>query len=318
MVNPRACRETELNLEPVAAPKRVAVVGAGPGGLACATSAAARGHQVTLFDAESRIGGQLDLALRIPGKEEFRETLRYFGRQLELHGVAVHLETEVRARHLADFDEVVLASGVTPRRPPIEGIDHSKVLMYLEAIADPTMAGDRVAIVGAGGIGFDVADLLTTDGKPTSRDIPAFLKEWGIDTSGETAGGLLPGGVSMRPARRQVWLLQRKVRKMGADLGKTTGWIHRKRLEERGVEMITGVTYGRIDDQGLHITVDGESRLLEADTVVICAGQEPRADLVEPLREAGASVHLIGGAKRASGLDAVRAIREGVELAARL
>ena len=318
MVNPRACHETELVVEPTRTPRRIAVVGAGPGGLACATTAASRGHHVTLYEAGERIGGQLNTALRIPGKEEFRETLRYFQRQLELHEVQVHPQFQVVPEHLSGFDEVVVATGVQPRKPPIEGVDRSNVLAYLDAIADPTMVGDRVAIVGAGGIGFDVADLLTTDRAPTSRDIPAFLDEWGIDRTGKTAGGLLPSGPTIRPCRRTVYLVQRKVKKMGADLGKTTGWIHRARLKARGVEMINGVSYERIDDAGLHITVAGEPRLLEVDTVVICAGQEPDQDLVEPLREAGASVHLIGGARVATGLDAVRAIREGTELGARL
>ena len=318
MVNPRACHETELIVEPTPAPRRVAVVGAGPGGLACATTAAARGHNVTLYEAEERIGGQLNTALRVPGKDEFRATLRYFQRQLELHEVQVHTQFQVVAEHLTGFDEVVVATGVRPRIPPIEGVDRSNVLGYFETLADPTMVGDRVAIVGAGGVGFDVADLLTTDRAPTSRDIPAFLDEWGIDRTGQTAGGLLPSGPAIRPCRRTVYLMQRKVKKVGADLGKTTGWIHRARIAARGVEMLNGVTYERIDDEGLHVTVGGEARLLEVDTVVICAGQEPDQDLVEPLKKAGKRVHLIGGARVATGLDAVRAIREGTELGASL
>jgi len=318
MVNPRACHETELLVEPARTPRRIAVVGAGPGGLACATTAAARGHNVTLYEAEERIGGQLNTALRIPGKEEFREVLRYFQHLLEAHEVQTHLQFRVVPEHLTGFDEVVLATGVRPRTPPIEGADRSCVLTYLEAIADPTMVGDRVAIVGAGGIGFDVADLLTTDRASTSRDIPAFLDEWGIDRSGTTAGGLLPAGPSILPCRRTVYLMQRKAKKVGSDLGKTTGWIHRARLQARGVEMLNGVSYERIDGDGFHIRVGDEHRRLPVDTVVLCAGQEPDGSLAGPLREGGVSVHLIGGAREASGLDAVRAIREGTELAARL
>jgi len=318
MVNPRACRETELRVEPTTSPRRIAVVGVGPGGLACATTAASRGHHVTLYEAEDRIGGQLNTALRVPGKEEFRETLRFFQRQLELHEVQTNVEFRVVAEHLAGFDEVVVATGVRPRVPPIEGVQRRNVLGYLEAIADPTMVGDRVAIVGAGGIGFDVADLLTTDRASTSRDIPAFLDEWGIDRTGAAAGGLLPSGPAISPCRRTVYLMQRKVKKVGSDLGKTTGWIHRARIAARGVQMYNGVTYRRIDDDGLHVTIGGEPRLFEVDTVVICAGQEPNQDLVEPLQQAGATVHLVGGARVATGLDAVRAIREGTELGAGL
>jgi len=318
MVNPRACRETELVLEPTADPRRVAVVGAGPGGLACAVTAAQRGHAVTLFDDGERIGGQLDRALRVPGKDEFRETLRYFRSQLIRHGVDVKLDHRAAPPMLEGFDEVVLATGVKPRTPAIEGVDHPCVLSYLDALAAPELAGVRVAVVGAGGIGFDVAELLTMDRTPDRGDVRAFLDEWGIDRTGRHPGGLLPDDPDPLPCHRTVYLLQRKARKVGAGLGKTTGWIHRKRLLDRGVEMIPGVTYDRIDDQGLHITVGGRSRLLEVDTVVLCAGQEPLDELAAPLREQGRSVHLIGGAREAGGLDAVRAIREGVELGAAL
>ena len=318
MVNPRACRETELVIEPTPRPRRVAVVGGGPGGLACAVTAAQRGHAVTLFDDGDRIGGQLTWALRVPGKDEFRETLRYFRTQLVRHGVDVKLDHRAAPPMLEDFDEVVLATGVRPRTPDIEGVDHPCVLSYLDALAAPELAGVRVAIVGAGGIGFDVAELLTTDRTTDRGDVRAFLDEWGIDRTGRHPGALLPDGPSTLPCHRTVYLLQRKARKVGAGLGKTTGWIHRKQLIDRGVEMIPGVSYDRIDDDGLHITVGGRSRLLEVDTVVLCAGQDPQDELAAPLRARGRCVHLIGGARQASGLDAVRAIRDGVELGANL
>ncbi len=320
LVNPRACHETELSYEPTGAPKRVAVVGAGPGGLACATIAAGRGHAVTLYEADERIGGQLNLAVSIPGKEEFHETLRYFRRQLEITGVDVRLGHRVTAEELAagGFDEIVLATGVVPREIELDGIDHAKVLGYLDVIRDRAEVGDRVAIVGAGGIGFDTAELLSHEGEPTSLDVEAFLAEWGIDTSGVSDGGLLPSGPAIAPAARQVTLMQRKARKVGADLGKTTGWIHRNRLKARGVQMWNGVTYRKVDDAGLHVTVQGEDRVVEADHVVICAGQVPQRALLAGLREAGIEPHPIGGASRAGELDAVRAIREGAELAARL
>ncbi len=318
MVNPRACRETELAVTAAASARSIAVVGAGPGGLACAVTAAQRGHRVTLFDDGDRIGGQLHWALKVPGKEEFRETLRYFHRRLHDLGVTIKLQHRAGPGMLEGFDEVVLATGVVPRTPEIDGVDHPSVLSYLDALAAPELVGIRVAVVGAGGIGFDVADLLTTDRPSHGGDIRVFLDEWGIDRSGRSPGGLLPEGRSVLPCHRTVHLLQRKARKVGAGLGKTTGWIHRQRLLDRGVEMISGATYDRIDDRGLHVTVSGATRVLEVDTVVLCTGQEPLAELRQPLLDRGQPVHVIGGAREASGLDAVRAIREGVELGADL
>ncbi|WKE73195.1 NADPH-dependent 2,4-dienoyl-CoA reductase [Streptomyces sp. WP-1] len=316
LVNPRACHETELVLSPTRTRKRVAVVGAGPAGLACAVSAAERGHEVTLFDAASEIGGQLNVARKVPGKQEFDETLRYFRHQLDAHGVAVRLDTWVGAEDLADYDEVVVATGVTPRTPDIPGIDHPRVLGYLDVLRDGAPVGERVAVLGAGGIGFDVAEFLTDGGDKASEDPETYFRNWGVDMEYSTPGGLTE---PRRPAPpRQVHLLQRKTTKVGAGLGKTTGWIHRAELKHRGVTMVPGVRYDRIDDAGLHITVGEQSTVLEVDTVVLCTGQEPRRDLYEALVAAGRSVHLIGGADVAAELDAKRAIKQGTEVAAAL
>jgi len=319
LVNPRACHETLLRLEPVDHPRQIAVVGAGPAGLACATELAGRGHRVTLFDAADRIGGQLNLAVRVPGKEEFHQTLRYFRRQLELRGVQLRLGERVDAAALvvSEFDQVVVATGVHPRRLDLPGADRPEVLGYIEVL-EGAEVGERVAIIGAGGIGFDVAELLTHSGPPTSLDRDRFLAEWGIDTTLASPGGLLPRGPSLAPSPRQVTLLQRKPTKVGAGLGKTTGWIHRRRLKLKGVQMIPGVRYLRIDDQGLHLEVGGEARCLEVDNVVVCAGQLPERSLYDDLVDAGVTAHLVGGADVAAELDAVRAIREGTELAARI
>ncbi|WP_327324937.1 NADPH-dependent 2,4-dienoyl-CoA reductase [Streptomyces sp. NBC_01210] len=318
LVNPRACHETELVLSPTRLRKRVAVIGAGPAGLACAVSTAERGHEVTLFDAADEIGGQLNIAKRIPGKEEFNETLRYFRTQLELHGVEVRLGTRVTADDLASaaYDEIVVATGVTPRTPEIPGVDHPSVLSYLDVLRDGAPVGERVAVIGAGGIGFDVAEFLTDGGEGASLDAGTYFRQWGVDTDYSAPGGLT---APERPAPpRSVHLLQRKASKVGAGLGKTTGWIHRTELRHRGVQMTAGATYERIDDEGLHVSVDGAARVLPVDTVVLCTGQEPQRALYEELSAAGHSVHLIGGADVAAELDAKRAIDQGTRLAATL
>ncbi|MEU8507357.1 NADPH-dependent 2,4-dienoyl-CoA reductase [Streptomyces brevispora] len=316
LVNPRACHETELTLSPTRTRKRIAVVGAGPAGLACAVTAAERGHAVTLFDAADEIGGQLNVARRVPGKEEFNETLRYFRTRLAEEKVELRLGAPVIAGQLDGFDEIVLATGVTPRTPAIPGVDHPSVVSYLDVLRHGAPVGDRVALVGAGGIGFDVAEFLTDGGDGASLDPEAFFRQWGVDTEYRERGGL---GTAERPkSPRTVHLLQRKASKVGAGLGRTTGWIHRTELRHRGVTMLAGVGYDRIDDDGLHVTIDGEQHLLPVDTVVLCAGQEPRRDLYEELLAAGRSAHLIGGADLAAELDAKRAIRQGTELAAAL
>ncbi|MFF6791821.1 FAD-dependent oxidoreductase [Streptomyces filamentosus] len=316
LVNPRACHETELVLSPTRLAKRIAVVGAGPAGLSCAVSAAERGHVVTLFDAASEIGGQLNVAKRVPGKEEFHETLRYFRVQLAEHGIDVRLGTRVAAADLDGFDEVVVATGVTPRDPGIEGQDHPSVLTYLDVLRDGAPVGERVAVIGAGGIGFDVAEFLTDGGEGASQDPETYFRQWGVDTSYENRGGLRAPERNAPP--RRVHLLQRKTTKVGAGLGKTTGWIHRTELKHRGVTMVAGVTYDRIDDEGLHLTVDGEPQVLPVDTVVLCSGQEPQRSLYEELVAAGRTAHLIGGADVAAELDAKRAIDQGTRLAATL
>jgi 2,4-dienoyl-CoA reductase (NADPH2) len=316
LVNPRACNETELVIAPAASPKRIAVVGAGPAGLSFAVTAAQRGHTVELFDAASEIGGQFNVAKKVPGKEEFYETLRYYGRQLALCGVKVSLNTRVSADSLkaGGYDEIVLATGVTPRLPPIEGIHHPKVLGYLDVLRDGKPVGKTVAVIGAGGIGFDVSEYLTHSGTSPSVDAPKFYAEWGIDTAYAGAGGIKAAQVQGSP--RQVHLLQRKESKVGDQLGKTTGWIHRTGLKARRVAMSPGVTYRKIDDEGLHVSVDGQDRVLAVDNVIVCAGQEPQRELLAPLRQAGCSVHLIGGADVAAELDAKRAISQGTRLAA--
>ncbi|MGT3242783.1 oxidoreductase [Yersinia enterocolitica] len=315
LVNPRACRETEMPVLPTEAPKRLAVVGSGPAGLAFAVTAASRGHQVTLFDAATDIGGQFNIAKQIPGKEEFYETLRYFRRQLVLHGVIQQLNTPVQPKQLADFDEVILACGIQPRLPAIKGIEHPKVLTYLDVLRDKKPVGERVAIIGAGGIGFDIAEYLSQSGNPSSLDSHAFSHEWGIDRDLAHRGGLSPEGGQVHPSPRQIFLLQRKTSKVGEGLGKTTGWIHRTSLAMRGVKMLNSVSYESIDDEGLHIIRAEQARCLPVDTIIICAGQEPRRELHQPLLEMGKTVHLIGGADVAAELDARRAIEQGTRLA---
>ncbi|WDG27347.1 NADPH-dependent 2,4-dienoyl-CoA reductase [Streptomyces sp. CA-278952] len=316
LVNPRACHETELVIGPTRTRKRVAVVGAGPAGLACSVTAAERGHAVTLFDTADEIGGQLNVARRVPGKEEFDETLRYFRTRLAELEVDVRLGTRADAGSLDGFDEIVLATGVEPRTPAIPGTDHPNVVSYLDVLRDGAPVGERVAIVGAGGIGFDVAEFLTDGGHAASLDADTFFRQWGVDTAYAERGGLRAPERPKSP--RTVHLVQRRTTKVGAGLGKTTGWIHRTELRHRGVEMIAGASYDLIDDEGLHLTVDGERRVLPVDTVVLCAGQEPRRELYEELRARAVPVHLIGGADVAAELDAKRAIRQGTELAARL
>lgn len=319
LVNPRACHETELNWGPAHQAKRIAVVGAGPAGLACATTLSQRGHRVTLFEAAESIGGQFNMAKRIPGKEEFAETLRYFGRQLELSGVTLQLGAEVIADQLVgDFEEVVLATGVRPRIPDLAGLEHPKVCSYIDVLLHQRVVGDKVAIVGAGGIGFDVADYLSAPQPQAGQDISTFLDEWGIDRDYRSQGGLRQEPVAANGNGRQIWLLQRKDERLGKRLGKTTGWVHRLELRRRGVKMIPGVTYRGVDDQGLHIEVDGAIELLPVDKVVLCAGQVPNRDLAAPLRESGLRVHTIGGADHAGELDAKRAIDQGTRLGATL
>jgi 2,4-dienoyl-CoA reductase (NADPH2) len=319
LVNPRACHETELVYRPVAVPRRFAVVGAGAAGLACATVLAERGHRVDLFEASERIGGQLNMAAAIPGKEEFREMLRYWKRRLELTGVNVLLSTPATAERLreAGYEHVFLATGVTPRRIDLPGQDQNRVLSYVDVLAGGAAVGDRVAIIGAGGIGFDVAEFLVKGGHSPTLDLQAWLAEWGVADPEQARGGLAPPRAPERT--RKVTLLQRKAGKPGAGLGKTTGWIHRAELKQRGVEMLGGVNYERIDASGLHITF-GEKReqpmLIEADTIVVCAGQEPLRALAEPLAKAGVPCTLLGGADVAAELDAKRAIDQASRVAA--
>jgi 2,4-dienoyl-CoA reductase (NADPH2) len=320
LVNPRACHETELQYLSATDKKKIAVVGAGPAGLSFATVAALRGHKVTLFEQNPIIGGQFNMANQIPGKEEFNETLRYYKKQLDLTGVETRLKTKAKTEQLLGekFDEVILATGVTPRTPNIEGIDHPKVLSYVDVLLHKKVVGRRVAIIGAGGIGFDVAQYITRQEVSTSLDLDAFLKEWGVDKEYRHPGGLLPNRPQIPAAVRDVYLLQRKPSKIGETLGKTTGWIHRVNLKQRKVIMINGVNYNRINDRGLHITIKDAPKVLEVDTVIICAGQEPLRDLKEELKNARMPVHLIGGADLAVELDAKRAIDQGARLAARL
>ncbi len=316
LVNPYACNETQLIDQPLTLKKKIAVVGAGPAGLAAATTAAKRGHDVTLFDAAKEIGGQFNIAKQVPGKEEFFETIRYFGKMIEKTGVNLLLNTKADAHALVEqgFDEVILATGIIPRTPELEGIDHPMVLSYLDVLRDKKPVGKRVAVMGAGGIGFDVSEYLIHGSESPSLDKHAFMQEWGVDLTVEARGGLVPP--VMEPSAREVYLVQRKKSKVGAKLGKTTGWIHRTTLKNKGVHMMNKAEYLKIDDQGLHVNLDGEYRLLEVDNVIVCAGQEPNRDLQAAIEQAGLPVHLIGGADVAAELDAKRAIKQGTELAA--
>ncbi|MBR7888246.1 NADPH-dependent 2,4-dienoyl-CoA reductase [Marinomonas sp. A79] len=316
LVNPRACHETEIILTPTDTPKRIGVIGAGPAGLAFAVNAAKRGHHVTLFDAAEEIGGQFNIAKRIPGKGEFYETLRYFARQIELTGVELQLNTRMDADLLADlaFDEVVMATGIVPRPLSIDGIDHPKVLSYLDVMQGQPV-GKRVAVIGAGGIGFDLSEYLIHSANKQDASIEAFMHQWGVDMTMTARGGMEGIKPVFKPATREVFLLQRKKKKVGATLGKTTGWIHRTELQKKGVTMLSDCEYLKIDDQGLHLLVAGEAQCLEVDNVVICAGQLPNKTLGEPL---ASPVHYIGGADVASELDAKRAIKQGTLLALEL
>ena len=325
LVNPRAAHETELVVEPAEQTKSVAVVGAGPAGLAAAKTAAERGHSVVLYEAADRIGGQFNMAKRIPGKEEFVETIRYFTRMLELLDVDVRLNTRVdqAALEAEGFDEIIIATGVYPRDPKIPGQDHPKVLTYPQVLRENVTVGNKVAVIGAGGIGFDVSEFLLHDHVPLMPDpdqpeAEDFFRQWGVDMDIDQRGGVAGVEPKLDAAPREIWLLQRSEGKLGANLGKTTGWIHRTTLKKHGVHMLSKVRYEQIDDEGLHITVDGQPQLLAVDHVVICAGQLSENGLYEVLKATDHSVHCIGGAKLAGELDAKRAIDEGTRLAARL
>ena len=326
LVNPFACREFDLRVVPASTTKKIAVVGAGPAGLAAATTAAERGHEVTLFDGATEIGGQFNIAKRIPGKDDFNATLRYFGHKIERTGVQLQLGRRVAADDLKGFDHVLLASGIVPRTPAIPGVDHPKVMNYLQVIRREKVPGEKVAIIGAGGIGFDVAEFITHHGDtavavdvnaPLQPAAPAEVAEfsavWGIDTAYAARGGLKAATKDSSP--RQVWLLQRKASKVGDGLAKTTGWIRRTTLVKRGVIMLGGVSYERIDDSGLHVRIGDELKLLPVDSVIICAGQDSERSLEAPLKAAGVAVTCIGGASLATELDAKRAIAQGTEVA---
>lgn len=314
LVNPRACHETLINIVKTKEPKKVAIVGAGPAGLAAATTAAEAGHNVTLFDSAAEIGGQFNIAKQVPGKEEFYETLKYYKRQLELLNVNVNLNTRVDNEMLnkSDFEHVLIATGIKPRTPAIEGIDHEKVLSYIDVIVNKKAVGKRVAIIGAGGIGFDVSEYLSHGKKTPSLDIPAFMEEWGIDMTFKHRSGIEGMTPNPEPSAREIFLLQRKTTRVGSTLGKTTGWAHKAGLLNKGVKMIPGVEYLKIDDEGLHILNNGELTVLEVDNIIICAGQEPLKELVKGLTIPHT---LIGGADVASELDAKRAIKQGTLVA---
>ena len=319
MINPRACFETELRIEPTSTRKRMAVIGAGPAGMACAATLAERGHEVTLIESANQIGGQFNYAKRIPGKEEFHETLRYFSHRLGDAGVRLQLgqAADVASLTMANYDHVIVATGIKPRQVRFPGSDDSRVLSYLDVLARNHAVGARVAIIGAGGIGFDIAEFLVEHAPSPTTDVARWTREWGVDMQLEQPGGLQPP--QPEPAARQVWLLQRTAGRPGARLNKTTGWVHRATLKNKHVTMLGGVSYDRFDDQGLHITVDGQVQVLPVDNVVICAGQEPFRSLADALKEQGhPSVHVIGGADVAAELDAKRAIAQGTRLAAAL
>ena len=320
LVNPRACHETEFNYDMASVPKKIAVVGAGPAGLSVATIAAQRGHHVTLFDSESEVGGQFNMAKQIPGKEEFYETIRYYKNQLELHNVKLILNKRVAKSDLehSDFEEIIIATGISPRTPNIEGIDHSKVVSYLDVLKHKKQVGKRVAVIGAGGIGFDVSEFLLHHGASSALDIDTWLTEWGIDKNIEARGGIAGIQPSFPSAKREIFMFKRSKGKFGGNLGKTTGWIHRANLKKQNVQFINEVQYTKIDDQGLHYSRGNQSKILEVDNVIICAGQTPLKELYTALESSGKNIHIIGGADIADELDAKRAIDQGCRLAASL
>ena len=320
LVNPRACHETELVYEQTTNKKKIAVIGAGPAGLSAATIAAQRGHVVTLFDSDNTIGGQFNMAKQIPGKEEFYETLRYFNKQILLHKVTLKLNTKVSVDDLqkSDFDEIIVATGIKPRVLKIEGIEHEKVLSYIDVLKHKKPVGKRVAVIGAGGIGFDVSEYLSHTGESTSLNIDAWLKEWGIDKSIEARSGIEDIKPEFDPSPREIFMFKRSAGKFGGNLGKTTGWIHRSSLKKKKVQFISEVSYTKIDDEGLHYVQNKENKILKVDHIVICAGQTPFKELYQPLLDAGKNVNVIGGADFAGELDAKRAINQGCRLAAKL
>jgi 2,4-dienoyl-CoA reductase (NADPH2) len=311
LVNPRACHESDIVISAATTKKKLAVIGAGPAGLSFATTAA------QLFDSANETGGQFNIAKQVPGKEEFFETIRYFNKQIELTGVNLQLNTRVSAAEIDDggFDEVILATGIVPRMPEIEGVDHPKVLNYLDVLKHKKEVGRKVAVIGAGGIGFDVSEYLSHQGESTSQNIEAFMKEWGVDMTLQARGGIEGVMAETPKSPREVYLLQRKTTKVGNKLGKTTGWIHRTGLKNKGVNMIPGCSYNKIDDQGIHITFGDKSEILDVDNIIICAGQDPLRELLAGLKTPH---HLIGGADIAAELDAKRAIDQGVRLAAQI
>ncbi|WBH16314.1 NADPH-dependent 2,4-dienoyl-CoA reductase [Sphingomonas radiodurans] len=318
LVNARACRETELNYPAVTTPKRIAVVGAGPAGLAFANITAGRGHKVTLFDAADEIGGQINLAKQVPGKEEFYETLRYFGRMIEKEGIDLKLSTYVDAETLVagGYDEIVIATGIQPRVPAVAGIDHPKAVSYIDVLRGEAAVGERVAIMGAGGIGFDIAEFVTHAGPSSAIDVEVFAKEWGIDFDNHPRGGVTGVTPHVASSGRNVTMMQRKATGLGKSLGRTTGWTHRIKLQRRDVAMLSGVDYVAIDDEGLHLTVNGEPQTIPADTIIVCTGQDSATTLHDELVARGHAPRLIGGASDASELDAKRAIKQASELAA--
>jgi len=320
LVNPRACHETEFNYDMALVSKKIAVIGAGPAGLSVATIAAQRGHHVTLFDSESEVGGQFNMAKQIPGKEEFYETIRYYKKQLKLHNVKLILNKRVVKSDLehSDFEEIIIATGISPRTPNIEGIDHSKVVSYLDVLKHKKQVGKRVAVIGAGGIGFDVSEFLLHQGDSSTLDIDSWLAEWGIDKNIEARGGIAGVQPSFPSAKREIFMFKRSKGKFGGNLGKTTGWIHRANLKKQNVQFINEVQYTKIDDQGLHYTKGEQSKILEVDHVIICAGQTPLKELYTALESSGKNIHIIGGADIADELDAKRAIDQGCRLAASL